>query len=194
MLKKIIITAGLIMSGMTAWAENTRIEMQTSEGNIHIELFNQQAPITSQNFESYVASGFYKGTIFHRAIPNFMLQGGGFDQKMKEKENKNSPIANESFNGLKNTRGTLAMARTNDPNSARSQFFINVVDNEFLNLSSRNAGYAVFGQVVEGMEIVDKIVNKPTTTTLGHQNVPVEPVVILDVLIKPAQHNESIKN
>lgn len=187
MLKKMMFTLGLLASSLSVWAANTVVDMKTSAGDIEIELFNQQAPVTSQNFESYVKSGFYKGTIFHRAIPGFMLQGGGFDAKMNEKENKNAAIANESFNGLKNDRGTVAMARTNDPNSARSQFFINVVNNDFLNLSERNAGYAVFGRVTKGMDVVDKILEQPTTERNSHRNVPVEPVVILDVQIKAAE-------
>lgn len=187
MFKKMIFTLGLLTSSMSLLAANTLVEMKTSAGDVEIELFNQQAPVTTKNFESYVTSGFYKGTIFHRAIPGFMLQGGGFDIKMNEKENNNAAIANESFNGFKNERGTVAMARTSDPNSARSQFFINAVDNHFLNLSERNAGYAVFGRVTKGMDVVDKILEQPTTERNMHRNVPVEPVVILDVQIKAAE-------
>ena len=167
-------------------ANNSIVEMKTSLGDIEIELFNDKAPISAKNFEDYAKANFYNGTIFHRVIPNFMVQGGGFDEKMQEKENKRSAIQNEAGNGLANKRGTLAMARTNDPNSARSQFFINVVDNDFLNRTERNAGYAVFGQVKKGMDVVDKILAVPTKTYASHQNVPQQAIVIKSVNIKAA--------
>ena len=137
---------------------NPVVVMKTSMGTIKIELFQDKAPITVKNFLSYVDEKFYDNTVFHRVIDNFMIQGGGFTatDPIKQKRTKN-PIKNESDNGLKNERGTLAMARTPDPNSATSQFFINVVDNAFLNRSDRDAGYAVFGKVIEGMDVVDKI-------------------------------------
>lgn len=159
---------------------NPKVELQTSKGRIVIELYPDKAPITVANFLKYVDSGFYDGTIFHRVIPNFMIQGGGFTPDMKQKPTQ-EPIKNEASNGLKNQRGTLAMARTNDPHSATAQFFINVTDNDFLNYSGpgpRGAGYAVFGKVVEGMDVADKIVNVSTTTVGPFENVPKTPVLI----------------
>ena len=163
---------------------NTLVEMKTTMGNIEIELFSDQTPISSKNFESYVKSNFYAGTIFHRVIPGFMIQGGGMDASLKEKPT-GPAIKNEASNGLKNTRGTLAMARTSNPNSATSQFFINVADNSFLNASATDAGYAVFGKVIKGMDVVDKIVKVPTTTIDAYQNVPKQPIKILSVQIVP---------
>ncbi|MCH7337880.1 peptidylprolyl isomerase [Acinetobacter sp. NIPH 2699] len=182
MMKKLFITTSLLLASGHLFA-NTLVEMKTSMGNVEIELFDDKAPVSAKNFESYVKSNFYTGTIFHRVIPGFMVQGGGLDANMVEKKTK-APITNEANNGLKNTRGTLSMARTNDPNSATSQFFINVADNSFLNRSQRDAGYAVFGQVTKGMEIVDKIVNVPTGNHGVHQNVPKQPVKIISVQIK----------
>jgi cyclophilin family peptidyl-prolyl cis-trans isomerase len=160
-----------------------KVVLQTSMGQIVIELYPDKAPISVENFLKYVDSGFYSGTIFHRVIPNFMVQGGGFTTDMQQKKTQ-APIQNEASNGLKNDRGTLAMARTNDPNSATAQFFINVKDNAFLNYSGpgpRGAGYAVFGKVVEGMDVADKIVNTPTT------NVPMENMPKTAVLIESAK-------
>lgn len=172
----------LCMSALS-FADNTKIEMQTSKGTIEIELFDDQAPITAENFTRYVKSGFYKDTIFHRVIPGFMIQGGGMNQQMIEKVTQ-PPIKNESYNQLKNQRGTLAMARTNDPNSASSQFFINLEDNDFLNRSATNAGYAVFGRVTKGMNVVDAIAAQPTGAFNYHNDVPVTPILIKDVKIK----------
>lgn len=186
MLKKVILAATFMCLSQAAFANNTIIEMETTAGTIEIELYNEQAPISTKNFTHYVKSGFYKDTIFHRAIPKFMIQGGGFDIAMNEKENNRAPIQNESTNGLSNKRGTLAMARTNDPNSARSQFFINVEDNTFLDRSAKNAGYAVFGEVKKGMPIVDKISQMATRNVGMHQNVPYSPIQILSVDIKTA--------
>lgn len=159
---------------------NTNMEIKTNLGNINIELYDEQAPISVKNFKSYVNSQFYNGTIFHRVIPGFMIQGGGFDSNMKEKSTQ-PPIQNEASNGLKNTRGTLAMARTNNPNSATSQFFINVANNDFLNKSVGNPGYAVFGKVTGGLDVVDKIVNTPTATVGMYQDVPKQTVKILSI-------------
>ncbi|WVD67391.1 peptidylprolyl isomerase [Orbus sturtevantii] len=157
--------------------------MKTSAGNIKIELDNEHAPITTKNFIEYVNNGYYDGLIFHRVIPNFMIQGGGADAQLNFKT-PNSPIKNEANNGLKNDRGTIAMARTSEPDSATSQFFINVVDNDFLNYQSpSNYGYAVFGKVIEGMDIVDKIVNVQTERKGPHQNVPTEPIYITEVTV-----------
>jgi len=182
MMKKLFITISLILASGHLFA-NTMVDMKTSMGNIEIELFDDKAPVSAKNFESYVKSNFYTGTIFHRVIPGFMVQGGGLEANMIEKSTK-APIVNEASNGLKNTRGTLAMARTSDPNSASSQFFINVADNNFLNKSPMDAGYAVFGKVTKGMDIVDKIVSVPTGNYGMHQNVPKQPVKILSVQIK----------
>ena len=183
MLKKMAIGLAFAISSANLLA-NTNVEMKTSMGNIEIELFNDKAPISAQNFENYVKAKFYDGTIFHRVIPGFMIQGGGMDVKMVEKKT-NPPIRNEANNGLKNDRGTLSMARTSDPNSASSQFFINVENNESLNYSWSNPGYAVFGKVTKGMNIVDQIVRVPTGNNGTHQNVPRVPVTILSVTIKP---------
>lgn len=176
---------------LNAWADNSIVEMKTNQGTIEIELYNDKAPISAKNFEDYIKADFYRGTIFHRVIPGFMIQGGGMDAQMAEKQTR-APIKNESYNGLRNTRGTLAMARTNDPNSASSQFFINTVDNDFLNKSAMNAGYAVFGKVIKGMDVVDKIEKVPTVNRGVHQNVPQSLVLIQSVKIKApaAQKNE----
>jgi len=181
-MKKLLMTTSLLLVSSHLFA-NTMVDMKTSVGNIEIELFNDKAPVSAKNFEGYVKSNFYAGTIFHRVIPGFMIQGGGMDANMIEKVTK-APIINEASNGLKNTRGTLAMARTSDPNSATSQFFINVADNNFLNKSSMDAGYAVFGKVTKGMEVVDKIVGVPTGNYGMHQNVPKQPIKIISVQIK----------
>jgi peptidyl-prolyl cis-trans isomerase A (cyclophilin A) len=160
-----------------AWADKVRIA--TSMGDIVIELDAQKAPKSVANFEQYVKSGFYDGTIFHRVIDNFMIQGGGMLPTMSEKPTR-SPIPLESHNGLKNVRGTVAMARTDVPDSATSQFFINVKDNAFLDAANSpdGTGYAVFGRVVSGMEVVDKIKQVKTANRGMNQNVPVTPVVI----------------
>ncbi len=160
--------------------KNPQVLMETSMGNVKIELFKDKAPITVRNFLSYVKEGFYDGLIFHRVIGTFMIQGGGFDENMIQKKTKFA-IKNEAANGLSNKRGTLAMARTNVVDSATSQFFINVVDNDFLDYRGKTAdqfGYAVFGQVVEGLDVVDVIKGVKTGNKGGHSDVPVEPVVI----------------
>jgi len=161
-------------------AKNPRVVLETSKGKIVIELEAAKAPKSTENFLSYVRSGFYNGTIFHRVIDSFMIQGGGFNPDMTQKQAK-SPIQNEADNGLKNDKYTVAMARTNDPHSASSQFFINTKDNAFLNHSAKSLqgwGYAVFGKVVEGFDVVDAIGKTPTTTKSGFQDVPVEAVTI----------------
>lgn len=163
--------------------ELVEVLMKTSMGDITIELDTINAPITTENFLSYVREGYYENLVFHRVISDFMIQGGGFDQQEVQKETK-SPIILESFNGLSNTRGTIAMARTNVPNSATSQFFINVVDNNFLDYTGpTNPGYAVFGRVTEGMDIVDRIREVETTTKGPHQNWPVENIIINSIEI-----------
>ena len=165
--------------GVHAAAQAQKVKFATSAGDIVVELDAAKAPKTVANFVEYVKAGHYDGTIFHRVIPNFMIQGGGMTPDMKEKATR-APIPLESGNGLDNLRGTIAMARTMDPNSATAQFFINVTDNGFLNKAqSRDGnGYAVFGKVVSGMEVVDKIRAVPTGNKGMHQNVPLEPVLL----------------
>ena len=159
---------------------NPQVVLETSKGKIVLELYADKAPVTVKNFLAYVDAKFYDGTIFHRVIPNFMIQGGGFTADMNQKPT-NDPIKNEADNGLKNQRGTIAMARTNVPDSATSQFFINSVSNDFLNFKSKSAqgwGYAVFGKVVEGLDVVDAISAVKTGTSGRFRDVPAEPVVI----------------
>lgn len=156
------------------------ILLKTNHGDITIELDFDKAPETAKNFEQYVKDGFYDGVIFHRVISNFMIQGGGFEPGMNQKETR-APIKNEANNGLSNENGTVAMARTMDPHSASAQFFINVKDNGFLDHTAETMegwGYAVFGKVVEGMDVVEKIKAVPTTMKAGHQDVPVDDVII----------------
>ena len=152
------------------------VTFHTNHGDIVIKTFDDKAPETVKNFLDYCREGFYNNTIFHRVIPGFMVQGGGFTSQMVQKQTRD-PIRNEASNGLHNVRGTLSMARTSNPNSATSQFFINVADNAFLD-PGRDAGYAVFAKVVNGMDVVDQIVNSQTTTKQGMQNVPIDPVLI----------------
>ena len=164
---------------------NPRVLIETSKGNITVELFRCNAPLSVDNFLKHVNSGFYDGTIFHRVIPGFMIQGGGMLPDMTEKT-RGTPIQNEADNGLKNLRGTLAMARTMEPHSATSQFFINVTDNYFLNHRGKSIegwGYAVFGQVVDGMPVVDAIVAVQRGNRGPHQDVPLEPVVMKKVTV-----------
>jgi peptidyl-prolyl cis-trans isomerase A (cyclophilin A) len=161
----------------TNQATSTTVIMETSEGNIEIELFADKAPITVSNFLAYADSGFYTNTIFHRVIPRFMIQGGGFEESMRQKTTK-AQIKNEAANGLKNDRGTIAMARTAVVDSATSQFFINVAQNDFLNHGGRDFGYAVFGKVTAGMDVVDMIAGVPTGTKGGMGDVPVKSVLI----------------
>jgi peptidyl-prolyl cis-trans isomerase A (cyclophilin A) len=153
------------------------IIMSTSAGEIHIELYADKAPVTVKNFLAYVDAGFYAGTIFHRVIPDFMIQCGGFTPDMQQKKT-NAPIKNEADNGLSNEPYTLAMARTSDVNSATSQFFINLADNAFLDNGKRDFGYAVFGKVIKGTEVVDKIAEVKTGSKGGHGDVPLAPIVI----------------
>ena len=159
---------------------------RTALGTITIALHQEKAPISVRNFLAYVRAGHYDGTIFHRVIPGFMVQGGGFTPELEEKPTR-PPIRNEARNGLRNSRGTVAMARTNDPDSASSQFFVNVRDNHRLDFGIGGAGYAVFGEVIEGMDVVDRIVMVPTTSRGPHQNVPQVAVVIRKAsVVKPA--------
>ena len=173
-----------LLAAAPAWAQT--VKLSTTEGDIRIELDAQKAPKSVDNFIKYVKAGHYNGTIFHRVIEGFMIQGGGFTPKMEQKPTR-PPIPLEAGNGLNNVRGTLAMARTGDPNSATAQFFINVVDNPFLDAANARdgKGYAVFGRVVEGMDIVDKIRIKPTGNQGMHQNLPVASVIITKAIVEP---------
>lgn len=165
------------------------VTLQTNHGNITIELDAELAPKTVANFLAYAKKGFYDGTIFHRVINGFMIQGGGFDTNMRQKPTE-APVPNEAKKELANKKGTLAMARTSDPHSATAQFFINVADNDFLNFTSETGngwGYCVFGKVTEGMDVVDKIKKVPTTSRSGHQDVPVEDVVIEKVIVEESE-------
>lgn len=173
----------MTVTGQTT--KNPVVSMSTSVGDLRIELFADKAPITVKNFLDYVNDKFYDGLIFHRVIAGFMIQGGGFDGEMRQKPTK-APIKNEAGNGVKNNTGTLAMARTNVVDSATAQFFINVKDNDFLNhrdSTSQGFGYAVFGQVIEGMDVVHKIENVKTGNRGMHQDVPMEPVVIHSIRV-----------
>lgn len=186
----VLVMVGAIASSDTqAQAEKKapRVKLTTSQGDMVLELYPDKAPVTVDNFLKYVQDGFYNGTVFHRVIPTFMIQGGGLDADLKEKSTR-GPIKNEADNGLKNEPYTMAMARTGDPHSAGSQFFINVADNHFLNhtdKSMRGWGYAVFGKVVQGQEVVDKIKAVATTTRGSYENVPVEPVTIITAIVLP---------
>ena len=180
-----LVSVAMVVSPSESGAgeENPVVLMETSLGNIKIELDQAKAPITVKNFLSYVDEKFYDGTIFHRVIGNFMIQGGGFTADMQQKRAK-APIKNEAGNGLKNMTGTIAMARTNVVDSATAQFFINVVDNDFLNhqnTTPQGFGYAVFGKVIEGIDVVDKIKAVKTGSKMGFSDVPAETVVIKSV-------------
>ena len=162
-------------------AMNPKVKLTTSMGEIVLELNAEKAPLSVENYVNYVKNGHYDGLIFHRIIPGFMVQGGGIEPGMKERANL-SPIENEADNGLKNNKGTIAMARTNDPHSATSQFFINLSDNDFLNHTSKDArgwGYTVFGEVVEGIEVVDAMGKVATGSAAGQQDVPIEDVTLI---------------
>ena len=181
---RLFLFAFAFLFSVAAHAANPRIEMKTSQGTLVIELYQDKAPKSVENFLQYAKDGFFNGTVFHRVIPDFMIQGGGFTMDLKQKETR-APIQNEaemsSKGGLKNDRYTIAMARTGDPHSATAQFFINVKDNAFLNHtapSGQGWGYCVFGKVVEGMDVVDKIKGVETGSKGFHQDVPVEDVVI----------------
>lgn len=176
----LIAAALLITSGCAKTKTQTKVLIETNLGNIEVELFDKEAPETVTNFLNYVDNGFYDGTIFHRVIKGFMIQGGGFTPDMQQKPT-NAPVKNEANNGLKNQRGTLAMARTQSVNSATSQFFINTVNNNFLDHGARDYGYCVFGKVVSGIDIVDAIESVKTGTKGYHGDVPADNVVIISV-------------
>ena len=172
---------------IAAHAANPQLEVKTSQGTVTIELYQDKAPKTVENFLQYAKDGFFNGTIFHRVIPGFMIQGGGFTPDLKQKDTR-AQIQNEAKNGLKNETGTLAMARTGDPHSASAQFFINLKENSFLDYPGRDGwGYAVFGKVVQGFDVVQKIALVPTGNAGPHQNVPNTPVLIESVKLLPAQ-------
>lgn len=174
----------LSASSVFAAPVNPHVLLTTSAGAIELQLDSQKAPVSVKNFVDYVNSGFYTNTTFHRVIPGFMIQGGGYTGDMQPKQPL-APIKNEADNGLRNTRGTISMARTADKDSATSQFFINVADNAFLDHGQRDFGYAVFGKVVKGMDVVDKIAQTATKDTGPFQNVPVKPIVILSAKVLP---------
>ncbi len=166
---------------------NPTVALDTNHGRIVLELLSSEAPKTVESFLQYVNAGFYDGTIFHRVIPGFMIQGGGFDAQMRQKATR-PPVPNEADNGVRNDRGTVAMARTNDPHSATAQFFINLKDNGFLNHTGKSPqgwGYAVFGRVTQGMDVVDAIAKAPTGNRGPHGDVPVQPVVIEKATASP---------
>ncbi len=183
MLKRLFIFSLLVLS-LNAHAANPVVKITTNKGVIELQLNREKAPLSVENFLAYAKSGFYSGTVFHRVIKDFMIQGGGFTTELERKETQ-PPIANEAFNGLKNNRGTIAMARTNMPHSATSQFFINTKDNDFLNFSGKNMrgwGYAVFGKVSKGMNVVDAIENLRTGGKgVFSQDVPLDTVIIQSV-------------
>ncbi|MBM3390811.1 MAG: peptidyl-prolyl cis-trans isomerase [Betaproteobacteria bacterium] len=186
MKKLFTLAAGLLWS-VSVLAANPSVEMKTNQGVIVIELDAEKAPKTVANFLQYVKDGYYNGTIFHRVIDGFMIQGGGFEPGMKQKPTR-APIENEAKNGLKNAAGTIAMARTQDPHSASAQFFINLVDNRPLDYPSRDGwGYAVFGKVTQGLDVVQKIAKAKTGNAGFHQNVPLDPVIIESVRLLEAK-------
>lgn len=179
MLKKItVLASAALFSAQLLAADFPKVMLTTSAGEIELELNDEKAPISVANFLIYVDEGKYNDTIFHRVIPNFMIQGGGFDANMQQQAT-HAPIKNEADNGLKNERGSIAMARTQVVDSATSQFFINHANNDFLNNGARDFGYAVFGKVTKGMDVVDKIAQVPTRSFGMNRDVPVEPVIIL---------------
>lgn len=177
----LLFCVSLILAGMPVQAQSTgerpMVVMETSHGEVTIELYPDKAPITVANFLQYVDDGFFDGTIFHRVIPGFVIQGGGFTEDMRQKPTRD-PIKNEADNGLLNLRGSLSMARTQQVDSATSQFFINLADNAFLDHGSRDFGYAVFANVVDGLDVIDRIAAVQTGNRGMHQDVPVEPVVV----------------
>ncbi len=183
-----LIALSLILVSLTAHAVNPHVVMKTNLGDITLELYPEKAPKTVENFLKYVEDGFYKNTVFHRVIANFMIQGGGFDSSLKQKPTR-SPIENEAGNGLTNQVGTIAMARTSDPHSATAQFFINIANNTFLNFTAPNQngyGYAVFGKVTGGMEIINKIAGTPTGAGGPFPgDVPKNSIVIEDIVLLP---------
>jgi cyclophilin family peptidyl-prolyl cis-trans isomerase len=193
-LRILLLALAALACASPALAADPRVELKTNRGVIVLELYPEKAPKTVANFLQYVKDGHYNGTTFHRVIDGFMVQGGGFDREMRQKPTTRPPVPNEADigmkAGLKNDNGTIAMARTSDPHSATAQFFINVKNNDFLNYREPTAqgyGYTVFGKVVTGMDIVDKIAKSPTGNAGQHQNVPREPIVIESASVLPAK-------
>jgi peptidyl-prolyl cis-trans isomerase A (cyclophilin A) len=185
-MQRLFLFACAFLFSIFAHAANPQLEVKTSQGTLVIELYQDKAPKSVENFLAYAKDGFYNGTIFHRVMDGFMIQGGGFEPGMKEKPTR-APIPNEAKNGLKNEVGTLAMARRPDPHSATAQFFINLVNNTMLDYPSGDGwGYAVFGKVVKGLDVVQKIAKVPTGNSGFHQNVPTTPVLIESVKLLPA--------
>ncbi|MTC69643.1 peptidylprolyl isomerase A [Providencia sp. wls1914] len=190
MLKRIFVPllaiCAMSTTSLALAAGETYVKLVTSAGNIELELNSKKAPVSTENFLQYVNDGYYNGTTFHRVIPGFMIQGGGFNKELQQKQTR-APIANEADNGLRNLRGTISMARSANKDSATSQFFINVADNAFLDHGQRDFGYAVFGKVVKGMDVADKISKVKTENVGPYQNVPVEPITIIsaEVIKKP---------
>ncbi|MDR2880612.1 MAG: peptidyl-prolyl cis-trans isomerase [Azoarcus sp.] len=198
MIRQFLASLACGLCALVAHAANPQVELKTNLGGIVLELNAELAPKTVANFLQYVQDGYYDGTIFHRVIDGFMIQGGGMDEKFTEKSTR-APIENEASNGLKNEIGTVAMARTNDPHSAKAQFFINVANNDFLDFRSpdpRNWGYAVFGKVIKGMDVVQKIVKRQTRTQGMHENVPVNAIIIVSARVlgdEPAPSDKPAK-
>lgn len=187
-IKPLLATFTFLMALATSAMSATQVEFETSAGNFVVEVYPEKAPVTVENFLKYVNDGFYNNTIFHRVISRFMIQGGGFERDLTEKATR-PPIVNESNNGLLNQSGTIAMARTPDPNSATAQFFINLADNQFLNYTSPEpdlVGYCVFGRVVSGMDVVHKIGIVPTGNNRGFSDVPIRPIIIKQAKVKSA--------
>lgn len=192
MFKKIftILAMMILLSPCYAKEALVQITLSTDMGEIQLELYPEKAPETVKNFLSYVTSEYYDGLVFHRVIKGFMIQAGGFDEELNTREPEGKPVINESFNGLRNAKGTIAMARQSDPDSARSQFFINVVDNWFLDPRSHKPGYTVFGRIISGMDVAEKISKVSTKTTRQLKDVPVTPIHILEAKpleIKPVE-------
>jgi cyclophilin family peptidyl-prolyl cis-trans isomerase len=186
-MKKLLVLLSLVALSCTAQGKPVNVTMETSLGTIKLELDADKAPLTVANFVSYAKAGHYDGLVFHRVIKGFMLQGGGYDEKMKQRDTR-APVRNEAKNGLKNARGTIAMARTSDPHSASSQFFINHKDNDFLDYPGQDGwGYCVFGKVTEGMDVVDKIGAAPTGSLPPFgRDVPLTTIVIKSVTVQEA--------
>ena len=175
----------VLLSTSYAKASAVQVMISTDQGNIQLELYPDKAPKTVENFLTYVNDKYYDGLVFHRVIKGFMIQAGAFDKNLNIKEPKGEPVVNESFNGLKNAKGTIAMARKSDPNSAKSQFYINVVDNFFLDPRSQKPGYTVFGRVISGIEVAEKISKLPTKKSGHMADVPVSPIHILKARVIP---------
>lgn len=179
-----LLFAGISLQSSPACAANPTVKVETSEGNFTVELYPDKARQSVLNFLYYVKAGHYTNTIFHRVIPGFVAQGGGFDTEMKQRPTSRKPVQNEANNGLSNTRYTVALARTQDPHSATSQFYVNLGDNKALDFKAPTRdgyGYAVFGKVIEGMDVVDRIAAQPTGDVGGHQNVPLTPIIIKNI-------------